>query len=191
MPPRTRSPRARLAGRLALALPTALVAACSSSAATPSSAIAGATEAPQTLVLASATSPALGAYLTGAGGMTLYTFTHDGADTSNCTGSCAGKWPPLTVTAGTTVSGPAGAADTFGEITRADGTTQVTYDHMPLYYYGGDSKAGDTTGQGVGGLWSVALLSPPAPSGMPASESPMPVSPAPSGTPQSQGYSQY
>jgi hypothetical protein len=38
---------------------------------------------------------------------------------------------------------------------------------MPLYYYAKDAKAGDTTGQGVGGKWFVASPTgaAPAPSG--------------------------
>ena len=42
--------------------------------------------------------------------------------------------------------------------TRPDGATQVTYDGHPLYRYAGDSKAGDTNGQGInefGALWYV------------------------------------
>jgi predicted lipoprotein with Yx(FWY)xxD motif len=80
-------------------------------------------------------SPTLGAYLTGQNGMTLYVLTKDTPDTSTCTGTCATNWPPLTVASGATVSGPAAATDAFGTITRSDGTTQVTYNHMPLYYY--------------------------------------------------------
>jgi predicted lipoprotein with Yx(FWY)xxD motif len=37
----------------------------------------------------------------------------------------------------------------FATITRADGTVQVTFNHMPLYYFSGDSVAGDTNGQGT------------------------------------------
>jgi hypothetical protein len=47
----------------------------------------------------------------------------------------------------------------FATITRADGTVQVTYNHMPLYYFAGDSAAGDTKGQGTLGVWFVAPVS--------------------------------
>jgi predicted lipoprotein with Yx(FWY)xxD motif len=41
---------------------------------------------------------------------------------------------------------------------RADGTTQVVYNGHPLYSYSGDTKAGDTNGEGVtafGAGWDV------------------------------------
>ena len=48
--------------------------------------------------------------------------------------------------AGTGVTGP------LGTLTRPDGTTQVTYRGMPLYYWQGDTKSGDVTGNGVEGF---------------------------------------
>jgi predicted lipoprotein with Yx(FWY)xxD motif len=47
-------------------------------------------------------------------------------------------------------------ASKLGTITRSDGTTQVTYNNMPLYFFFKDQKAGDTNGQGVGSVWYVA-----------------------------------
>jgi predicted lipoprotein with Yx(FWY)xxD motif len=45
---------------------------------------------------------------------------------------------------------------TVGTFTRTDnGTTQVTYKGLPLYFWKGDTKAGDVDGQGKGGF-SVA-----------------------------------
>jgi predicted lipoprotein with Yx(FWY)xxD motif len=43
----------------------------------------------------------------------------------------------------------------IGTITGVDGSTQVTLNGWPLYYYAGESAAGDTNGQGVGGVWWV------------------------------------
>jgi predicted lipoprotein with Yx(FWY)xxD motif len=40
-------------------------------------------------------------------------------------------------------------------ITGTDGSTQVTLDGWPLYYFAGDSAAGDTSGQGVDDVWWV------------------------------------
>ena len=94
-----------------------------------------------------------GEALTGADGMTLYIFTADTDGTSTCSGSCAESWPPLLggeATAGDGVSG------TFGTTTRDDGSTQITVDGQPLYYYSGDSAAGDSNGDNVGGVWFIA-----------------------------------
>ena len=101
----------------------------------------------------------LGTYLTGQGGMTLYVFKSDKADASTCSGTCATNWPPLTSTAGASIIPPSAATAAFGTINRPDGTIQVTYNHMPLYYYAGDSAAGDTNGQGKLNLWYVAPAS--------------------------------
>jgi hypothetical protein len=35
----------------------------------------------------------------------------------------------------------------------ANGTTQVTYNHWPLYTFSGDSKPGQAKGQGLEGTW--------------------------------------
>jgi predicted lipoprotein with Yx(FWY)xxD motif len=59
----------------------------------------------------------------------------------------------LTVSAGTSATAGAGLTGTIGTISRPDGTTQVTYNGWPLYRYSKDAKAGDATGQGVGGIW--------------------------------------
>jgi hypothetical protein len=40
------------------------------------------------------------------------------------------------------------AAD-LGTLNRSDGHNQVTYAGHPLYYYVGDTKPGDTNGQGL------------------------------------------
>ena len=103
--------------------------------------------------------PKLGNYLVDSKGMTLYMFTKDTAGVSNCSGGCLTAWPPLVAT-GDLVAGP-GVTGKLGFITRADGTKQVTYNSMPLYYWASDTKAGDMTGQGVGGVWY--MLSPTAP----------------------------
>ena len=42
-----------------------------------------------------ANNPALGNFLVDGRGMTLYMFTKDGANQSNCTGGCLEAWPPL------------------------------------------------------------------------------------------------
>ena len=110
-------------------------------------------------------SAALGDYLTGENGLTLYVFKKDSNDTSTCGTGCADNWPPFALEGSETVAGGAGVTGTFGTMTRADGKTQVTYDHHPLYYYKGDTKAGDTNGQGMNAVWFVAPVTGAVPSG--------------------------
>jgi len=149
---------------------TLVLAACSStgastapSAAAPSVApvsAAPASAAPSTaagggaLVLAKATG-AVGEYLTGADGLTLYIFTADSAGTSTCVDACATAWPPVIIT-GDPPAVPAGVSGALTTIARPDGSMQLALNGMPVYYYAKDTKAGDTTGEGVGGKWFVA-----------------------------------
>ena len=90
--------------------------------------------------------------LTGANGMTLYTFDKDaaGSGKSVCNGPCATNWPPLMV-----LEGEAGGAD-YSVVTRDDGGKQWAFKGMPLYYYAKDTKSGDRLGDGVGGNWKIA-----------------------------------
>jgi len=150
----------RLGSLLGLGAAVALAAAaCSSSASSnapvasgPVQSAAGATG----ITLGSTNDPNLGAYLTGAAGMTLYILKTDTPDVSTCTAGCASTWPPLTVSSGAAIKGPSGASGAFATIQRADGTFQLTYDHRPLYYYSGDTGAGQTRGQGIENVWFVA-----------------------------------
>jgi len=139
-----------------------LAGACSASATqapvvAPSSGVAGASGQPATAAsVGTATAGGLGPFLTGAGGRTLYILTKDSPGTSTCTGGCAGAWPPFTVS-GTAPSAGSGVTGKLATLTRSDGGIQVTYNGMPLYYFSGDSAAGQTNGQGVQGIWYVAL----------------------------------
>jgi predicted lipoprotein with Yx(FWY)xxD motif len=98
--------------------------------------------------------PTLGKFLADGDGLSLYMFTQDTKDTSNCYDKCAAAWPPLLTTISPTVQTGVDAT-LVGTTQRKDGTTQVTYNHWPLYYFASDHKAGDTTGQAVGKVWWV------------------------------------
>jgi predicted lipoprotein with Yx(FWY)xxD motif len=63
---------------------------------------------------------------------------------------------PSAIAAGASAKAGSGVSGTLASITRADGGTQATYNGAPLYYYAPDTKAGDTIGQGSGGVWFVA-----------------------------------
>lgn len=97
---------------------------------------------------------ALGSYLTDPDGMTLYMFTKDTvAGESTCYDECATKWPP--VTAEEPLSLPMLVDGELSLIDRTDGTKQLAYNGIPLYYWQNDKEAGDTTGNGVGDVWYV------------------------------------
>lgn len=97
----------------------------------------------------------LGRFLVGPNGMTLYRFNPDEPGVSNCYDQCAVNWPPLLLEEGETLGGNAGVVGKLGTAEREDGTIQITYEGMPLYYWINDSEPGDATGQGVGDVWFV------------------------------------
>ena len=92
----------------------------------------------------------LGDILVDAHGRTLYAFTKDKGDQSACSGECATNWPALT---GAATAGTGAQAALVSTAMQADGSSQVTYGGKPLYHFAGDTKAGDTNGQGVGSVW--------------------------------------
>ena len=93
-----------------------------------------------------------GGVLVGSNGMTLYIFDKDtaGSGKSVCNGQCATNWPPLMAADADTASGD------YSIVTRDDGKKQWALKGKPLYYWIKDTKAGDTTGEGVMGAWHVA-----------------------------------
>lgn len=96
----------------------------------------------------------LGQVLTDQDGRTIYRFTPDSANTSTCTGNCASTWPAVTASGSAPTAG-SGVTGQVGTMTRDNGTTQVTVNDFPVYYFAGDSAAGQVNGQGVGGNWFV------------------------------------
>ena len=93
----------------------------------------------------------LGTFLVGTNGKTLYLFEKDKTKKSRCSGACATAWPPLLTTGKPKAAGKA-KASLLGTTKRSDGTTQVTYNGHPVYYFIQDMKAGDTSGEGVDGF---------------------------------------
>jgi predicted lipoprotein with Yx(FWY)xxD motif len=99
-----------------------------------------------------ATDPNLGPILVDGNGMTLYMYTKDSPDQTNCTGKCLEFWPAL-VTQGNPTLGKGVDDSLVGTATMADGTKMVTYNHMPLYTFAKDKKPGDVTGQDSQDVW--------------------------------------
>lgn len=103
------------------------------------------------------TSATVGKYLSGEDGKTLYVFSPDSTpNKSTCTGACATNWPPFALDTGETAVAGTGVTGTIATFARDDGSTQVSYNGKPLYYFANDKAAGDTNGQGVAGKWTVA-----------------------------------
>jgi predicted lipoprotein with Yx(FWY)xxD motif len=99
----------------------------------------------------------LGTFLVDSKGRTLYLFEKDTSPTSTCTGTCAVAWPPFT-TSGMPQAGSGVKASLLGTGKRSDGSTEVTYNGHPLYYFAADTSAGDAKGEGVnafGAGWYV------------------------------------
>jgi len=112
------------------------------------------TPAASAVTLQLASSP-LGRILVDQDGKTLYLFEADGMNKSNCNGGCLALLPPVT-TNGKATAGSGASAALIGSSMRSDGSSQVTYAGHPVYWFSGDTKAGDTNGEGLtdfGGAW--------------------------------------
>ncbi|MGZ9708859.1 COG4315 family predicted lipoprotein [Pseudomonas sp. GNP013] len=101
--------------------------------------------------LASAAEPAMtkDGLLVDHKGLTLYTFDKDADGKSACKDQCAINWPPLKAESTDTKTGD------WTVITRDDQTSQWAYKGKPVYTFKGDTKAGEKTGDGKGGVWHV------------------------------------
>lgn len=142
---------------------TLLVSACAPAATPVPATAAPATSMPAGMPMGTPTGPATlnvstnakyGSILTDSMGMTLYIFLNDTSTTSTCSGACTNNWPAV-LTNGSPVAGNGVDATKLGTTTRPDGTTQVTYNGHPLYYFAKDTKPGDANGQGIKNIWYV------------------------------------
>jgi len=97
-------------------------------------------------------------FLTGEDGKTLYLFKKDVANSgkSACgAGACSDNWPAFTVDDASQLKADSGVSGKLDIITRDDGTKQVTYNGLPLYYFAGDTAAGMANGAAIAN-WGVA-----------------------------------
>ena len=134
---------------------TTLVVTAIVAAAAAAIALAGGTTGAGTKVAIGKTG--VGRILVDSKSISLYDFPPDKGTTSVCYGACAALWPPV-LTHGKPVAGPGVRASLLGTTKRKDGKLEVTYNGHPLYYWVGDHKPGQTTGQGLnqfGGPWWV------------------------------------
>ncbi|MEU2853397.1 SCO0930 family lipoprotein [Streptomyces syringium] len=97
--------------------------------------------------------PTLGKILVDGQGRTLYRFNKDSAWPMKfaCNDACLDTWKPAKPVEKSAVRGVPEKLITT--VTRPDGTKQLAVDCWPVYWFTGDKKAGDITGQGKQGLW--------------------------------------
>ncbi len=158
-----------LASALILVLGACNAAGAGAGSASPSASAAPSSASPMIQVA----DTSLGKVLVGSNGHTLYLFTKDSGGKSACSSSCAGNWPPLTVSSGAQPSASSDVSGELGTITRDDGTTQVTLAGHPLYFYTPDQSAGDVKGQGKNDVWfAVTPAGEAVPASAPAAASP-------------------
>jgi predicted lipoprotein with Yx(FWY)xxD motif len=89
--------------------------------------------------------------------LTVYVWDADKSSKSTCYGACAKVWSPVATTGMPQISG-AVKSSKLGTTKRTDGTTQVTYDGHPLYYFIKDGDSKDAYGEGskaFGAGWYV------------------------------------
>ena len=110
--------------------------------------IAGATPAAKSVTVTTART-SLGRVIADGSGRTLYLFEKDTATRSACSGTCAAYWPPFLTRAGSPVAIKGVQRSLLGTINRADGTRQVSYRGHPLYLFSGDTRRGQTNGEGL------------------------------------------
>ena len=89
--------------------------------------------------------------LAASNGLTLYTFDNDSNGVSTCFGACLAAWPVI-ATELDQVPAP------FSIHVRPDGVKQLVLGAQPLYFFVGDSSAGDINGDGLGGVWHIIKL---------------------------------
>jgi predicted lipoprotein with Yx(FWY)xxD motif len=89
-------------------------------------------------------------------GKTLYNFTKDMPGVSNCKGDCLNTWPVFN---NENIVAPSmmNTSD-FGVIINSEGSKQITYKQMPLYYNINDTKRGDINGDNVNNAWFIIDL---------------------------------
>src|SRR5689334_16716971 len=118
------------------------------------SALAASSPAPRAATVATAPS-GLGRILVDGRGRTLYLFEKDRPGSSACAGLCSTYWPPLLAT-GKSIAGKGTKGSLLSSVRRSNGSRQVTYAGHPLYLFSGDSKRGQTNGEGLtdfGAAW--------------------------------------
>lgn len=107
------------------------------------------------------TSATLGPYLTDKNGIALYFYSDDYKGRNTCSGSCESYWPHFYTANLSQDSLGTGLNLADFDTINVGGVHQTRYKGWPLYYYsptgnGVTETKGQTTGDGVEGIWFVA-----------------------------------
>ena len=89
-------------------------------------------------------------------GQAIYIWELEESSTAECYGNCAEAWPPV-LTDGAPIASAGVNNELLGTTERTDGSTQVTYNDHPLYYYAHEAP-GEVECHNIsthGGLWWV------------------------------------
>ena len=96
-------------------------------------------------------------------GKTVYTLK---ASKTPCSTQCLKIWPALMLPKGVAkaTAGKGVSASKLGTLKRSGGALQVTYAGKPLYWFSGDTAAGQVNGNitDTWGKWSVVVMKKPA-----------------------------
>jgi predicted lipoprotein with Yx(FWY)xxD motif len=144
--------RRRAVAALALAAAAAVSVAACGGAATHGGATSVSSAASASATVTVSKLPGYSSVLTTSSGQAVYRLTSDPSGGSRCTGSCATDWPPL-LAPQTLRAGPGVKASLLSTFTRADGKTQVMYNHHALYMHKGQGAASGAGVAGDGGIW--------------------------------------
>lgn len=102
-----------------------------------------------------------GDYIADDAGRAFYAFSADAPNQSGCLANCATVWLPVIVDRRPAAGGAGIDTAKLGMISRPDGTRQLSYSGLPLYYSSSGLEAGDIRGHyamSFGGYF--ALVSP-------------------------------
>jgi predicted lipoprotein with Yx(FWY)xxD motif len=88
-------------------------------------------------------------YLTDENGNSLYYFSNDTANTSNCNGNCETTWPKLN--SSSLVLPSIFTVSQFGSTSGSQ--SHVSFQTKPLYFFANDTQRGNINGNGVGQVW--------------------------------------
>ena len=100
-----------------------------------------------------------GSFLADGAGLALYFFSDDAQGQTGCGTNCAAAWPPVIVEKIPAAKSAAIDPMKLGTLMRPDGSRQLTYGGLPLYYSDADVKPGDTWGHyamSFGGHFALA-----------------------------------